>query len=282
MILRRLGVALLAASLLLGSAGVSFAREISEVIEDLAKGEDFRLRVSAALVLGKSGESRVREPLEKALADDSHPAVRAAAAAALGAFGDPQSLDVLRKAAKSDASQSVRSASATAASKISGGKEATGGGAASEAPSKSAKVLVKIGKMTNRTTVRGKELATVLHGATRDQAAKLPGVEVLPEDSDAKATGDARKLPVVVLDGTISTLTPSASGSSLVYSAKVEFVIKREASLKGSVSGAAQAQDSADAATDAKRLASLQDAALTGAVESALRGAPQAIEIAAK
>jgi hypothetical protein len=264
----------LSLGLALASSSVpALAREIREVVEDLAKGEDFRLRVSAALALGKSGDPSVRGPLEKALSEDSHPAVRTAAAAALGALGDADAIPALKRATQNDSSASVRSAATSSLAKLG----SSDGGSAK--PSK-ARVLVKLGKMTNRSNVRGTELATVLQGAAREHAGRLAGVEVLPEDKDAKTASAERKLPVFTLDGTIAKVERSSSGSSTVISARVEFVIKKDSSLKGSVSGAAQGQETADA--DSRRLASLQEAVVSRAVESALRGAPEALAMASK
>src|SRR5262249_327897 len=65
--------------------------------KDLSRASDFRLRVAAALALGKSKEPGSRQALEKALGD-SNAAVRTAAAAALGALGDAAALPALKAA----------------------------------------------------------------------------------------------------------------------------------------------------------------------------------------
>ena len=71
----RLGIV---AALLLGGASSSTAQDDSGAFRDLAIGADFRLRVAAALSLGKSKSPGARTALEKALTDPN-PAVRAAA-----------------------------------------------------------------------------------------------------------------------------------------------------------------------------------------------------------
>lgn len=238
---------------------------------DLAHGDDFRIRVSAALAIGKSGDRSSRGILETALESDPHPAVRASAAAALGALGDPGAIEALRRAKQSDADPAVRSSAKVALAKV----------GHVEAATVKAKVLVKLGKMTNRTTVRGGDLASILGGATRERASRLAGVEVLGDDVDPRVAATERRLPVLVIDGAISKLSHAATGASLLMSAKVEYVIKREASLKASVTGAAQAEGTTDSMKDEKRMNALQEAALAGAVESALR-APEALLAAAK
>lgn len=268
--MRGLVAAVVMAALSLSLVPAAEARGTREIAEDLQKGEDFRLRVSAALALGKSGDPAARSPLEKALTEDPHPMVRAAAAAALAALGDGAARTALERAAAGDAASSVKTAATAALEKLARGRSAA-----------KAKVLIKIGKMENRTGVRGTKLATVLEGATRERARQLPGVEVLADDADPKAAAASRKLPVLVIDGTVRKLAHAASGPSLVMSAQVEYVLKKESSLKASVSGSAQAQGEVDAATDTSRLENLQDAALAGAVESALRS-PDALVLAAK
>ena len=268
--MRKLFAAVFACALALSSAPRVQARDIRETVEDLRKGEDFRLRMSAALALGKSGSRDVREALEKALADDSHPMVRASAAAALGALGDPTALPALERAAANDAASSVKTAATKSIEQLK--KKGKKAGAA--------KVLLKLGKMENKSGVRGEALARVLSGATRERANSLPGVEVLNDDTDAKAVGSARHLPVLIVDGSVKSVGHSSGASGLVMSAKVEFVLKKESALKASMSGSAQALGDGDA-SDAKRLENLQEAAIAGAVESALKN-PDALVLAAK
>src|SRR6188768_1121471 len=79
---------------------------LDELVDQLKSASDFRVRVSAALQLGKSLTGDAAPPLEAAL-DDSNASVRAAAAAALKNLGDLAALPVL-KAHRSDKSEAVR------------------------------------------------------------------------------------------------------------------------------------------------------------------------------
>src|SRR5271163_1364490 len=67
------------------------AQDVGTARVDVTEADDFRLRVSAALILGKSKAEGARPLLEKALSD-GHPAVRTAAAAALSVYGDPAAI----------------------------------------------------------------------------------------------------------------------------------------------------------------------------------------------
>src|SRR6187549_1880797 len=93
--LRWLPVTVLAFGLLLGTdAGAKSG--ISELVERLNRGVDFRVRVQAALELGKSDDSKSLAPLVVAL-DDPHASVRAASAAALKMLGHPAALGALKQ-----------------------------------------------------------------------------------------------------------------------------------------------------------------------------------------
>jgi HEAT repeat protein len=92
---RVLSLALLAL-LLSASATALSAPPLSDLLQKLARGPDFRVRVSAALQLGKTKSSVARSALETAL-DDENAAVRAAAAAALKVIGDPTAINALAR-----------------------------------------------------------------------------------------------------------------------------------------------------------------------------------------
>jgi hypothetical protein len=82
------------------------APRIEEVEQSLTHDSSYRVRVGAAVVLGKLHQMRSVPALIRALAD-SHPAVRATAAEALGRVGDPSAGDALARAER-DSSPLVR------------------------------------------------------------------------------------------------------------------------------------------------------------------------------
>src|SRR5262245_26455053 len=105
---RRGLLALLSSMVVLAVAPASMADDrVEAAYRDLANGGDFRVRVAAALTLGKSGDPGARAALEKAL-EDPHPAVRASAAAALGAVGDGAAIAALRAASSKEGTASVK------------------------------------------------------------------------------------------------------------------------------------------------------------------------------
>jgi hypothetical protein len=252
------------------SLPVSTADDLTSLTHDVASGADFRLRVSAALSLGKTKSRAALAPLISALEDPS-PAVRVAAAAALGVLGIKDAVEPLRSHLSSETSPVVRSQIKNAIDKLVGNREGD---------ENAARVLVKLGQLKNLTGVRGTQLIEVFRGATRTHASALPGVEVLSDGTEGKREAEARKLPLLVLDGVVNRLAQGSSGEQVTVSAQVEFVFRKmpEHALTGSVTGAARALDNAKILRDQSLVAQLENQALQGAVESAMRGAPEVMQ----
>jgi hypothetical protein len=119
--------------------------------------------------------------------------------------------------------------------------------------------------------------------AAQEKLKAVPGVELLGDASDVASEAKKRNLPGVVLDGNLTKLAKSTSGGDVGYTAKVEFIVRKvpEQALKATVGGEANASATASACGD-KELSQLQVDAVTAATQSALKGAPTAIEAAAK
>lgn len=258
-----------ASFLMIASAPTSTAQDVGGLSRQLSSATDFRVRVGAALSLGKIHGPQSGRALRGAL-DDPHPAVRAAAAAALGASGDGSAVEALRAHLSSETSMAVKSQIEAAIARLEQSPSARGG--------ESARVLVKLGAMRNLSGVGGGRLAEIFRGATTRRMASVPGIELVADGSDYERLASARRLPAIVLDGSVNRLAKAAKGSEVMIDAQVEYVIRKlpDHSLKGSVSGAAQAIASASAVADGAHLAQLENDALSGAVESAFRSAPTA------
>jgi hypothetical protein len=262
--------------LTLSSVRPAMAESTTTLLDNLAKSSEFQVRTAAAISLGNAKDRSTRPALETALASDPHPAVRGAAAAALGALGDPAAVSALDRAARQDDSSSVRSVAATASQKLASGS----------ASAAKVKVLVQLGAMKNSSSVTERDLTVALRDATRAEVSRIPGVEVLAEGADAKATASSRKLPVIILDGTITKMDSGSSNGMSTMSASIDFVIKKDSSLKGTTSGGAQSQapppsSTTSAALKAVFVRDLQDQALTGAVQGAFKNTSAALVKAA-
>jgi len=249
---------------------------LDELVEQLKSATDFRVRVSAALQLGKSLTGDAAQPLEAAL-DDSNASVRAAAAAALKNLGDQAALPALT-AHRSDKSEAVRAQVAAAIrsleeERITGPKP---------------KVLVKLGMMKNGSGVKSKRIENELADSSRRKLGELPGVRVLAADGSGPSidtsSGKPSKVPMVMVTGNVSELTASREGRSIIYSASVEYVLHTmpEQAIAAKVSGRASATATEQDARDSSILAELRRSVLEAAIASAVRRTPPALLAAAR
>jgi HEAT repeat protein len=259
---------------------VAFALDPATAIRDLTQSSDFRVRVSAALFLGRTKVAGGREALEHALSD-SHPAVRVAAASALGVLGDALAITAVARALANESSPNVREQLQATLDILRNGVTAP------QPPSADARqigpnvrIVVKLGAMRNGTSVRGDELRRVLHDAARSRARTIRDVAIVDGETPVLQQARARRLPIITLDGSVTQLTETSGAGSLQVRASVEFAMKREQTLKGMLSGAATTFGAAQAISDERRR-QLQNDAVDGAVQSALRGADQGLSSAA-
>jgi len=249
---------------------------LDELVEQLKNASDFRVRVSAALQLGKSLTGDAARPLEAAL-DDSNASVRAAAAAALKNLGDQAALVAL-KAHRSDKSEAVR-AQVAAAIKSLEEERITGS---------KPKVLIKLGIMKNGSGVKSKKIESELADSSRRKLAELPGVRVLAADgsgpSSEPSSGMPSRVPMVMVTGNVSELTALREGRSIIYSARVEYVMHSmpEQAIAAKVSGRASATATEQDARDVAVLADLRRSVLEAAIASAVRRTPPALLAAAR
>ena len=269
----RLGIV---AALLLGAAPSSVAQDDSGAFRDLAIGTDFRLRVAAALSLGKSKSAGARSALEKALGDPN-PAVRAAAAAGLGAIGDPAALVALRSALTRETTPNVQAQLETTIKRL-------GTSPVSKASTSKPRFLIALGRVENRSGSGTAEVATALKAATRTKMAAVPGIEILSDGTDIAAASKSRNLPAFTVDGSLTELAKKQSRDGVSFSARVEYLIRKmpEQSLKGTMSGNAKAQADTKEIHGQSELAQLQSDVIGAAIDSALKGASPALEAAAR
>lgn len=267
MFLKRLFHAfIVAGSCLLVSGGAFGDPELGSLIKQLRHGSNFRMRVQAALQLGKSKDTRATKPLAQAL-DDKNVSVRAAAAAALKTLGDPEALPALKEN-RLDRSPIVR-------------RQVNESIIALETRMKEVRVLVQVGTMKNRTSDASESVVVVLEHASRKTLQSIPSVNVIGDAEDVMRVAKRRNLPAVMMTGSIRELDAKQGG---LYTAKVEYVLHRmpEQAIAGKVSGSASAKASPEELRDRRRRDKLRDEVLLAAVESALRRVqPALLQVAA-
>ncbi len=107
-------------ALLLLTAGGAFADKIDVLTRTLMQDPSYKVRVQAALVLGKLKDKRAVPALMQALHDENE-TVRGVAATSLGRIGDPSASNALMVASTTDASEFVRSQAKRALELVAGG-----------------------------------------------------------------------------------------------------------------------------------------------------------------
>jgi HEAT repeats len=277
------GCMLVGAALASTIAGVARAEDPSETMRDLAEASDFRVRVSAALVLGHTRPQGAREALEESLGD-GHPAVRVAVARALGALGDPAALGALQRRLAQDSSSSVTAQLRVSIAELkrNAGGDSTSDDARHLPPG--VRYVVDLGSMRNHSVIggqRGEELAAVLGAAARSRAQSMRAGVFIEGDEALRQQASARHVPVITLDGNVTQVTEARVGGGVQVQVRVEFAVRRGQTLKGTVSGAATTfGPGADITEQGRRR--LEEDAVQAAVQSALRGAEDGLLVAAR
>jgi hypothetical protein len=256
---------------------------------ELTESSDFRVRVQAALRLGRTGGTSARADLEVGLRD-AHPAVRVACAVALGTMGDASAIPALQQAMRTESFPSAKTSMKGTIDKLrAGGAAGAAAAGATSAPVdpsagvEKAKYVVQLGAMRNTTGQRA-DLDSVMRSAARAKAGSIKGAVVLdnPDAAILRRAGE-RKIPVLLVDGSLTRLSQSTGrDGGLIVSAQVDLSIRRvpQQTLKGMVSGNASASD--DARNANKGLNELQNRAVNGAVESAMSSVGSEIAALAK
>ncbi len=238
--------------------------------KELTESADFRIRVQAALRLGRSASPSARTDLEKGLRDP-HPAVRVACAVGLGNIGDPASIPALESAMKGESFANVKSSMKENIDKLKNRKAAGGGGG--ETSLANAKYVVQLGQMRNVSGVRADDLDQIMRQTARSKANSLKGAVIVDSsESNVVQKASAKKIPVLLVDGNLTKLTQTQSrDGGIIISAKVDMSIRKvpQQTLKGTVSGNASGSDGTGRPTP-DAIAQLQNRVVGGAVESAI------------
>ena len=92
--------AAIVSGLLISRPRVGRADKVAALISRLENNSSYRVRVTAALLLGKACDPRAYEALAKAVQSDENPVVRSTAAGSLAAMGLMKAVKVLKKATR--------------------------------------------------------------------------------------------------------------------------------------------------------------------------------------
>jgi hypothetical protein len=217
---RRLLTLLAAGALaaVVAAAAPARAAQPAVKVEDLTKAllEDtnYKVRVQAALVLGRLGDHAAVPALVRAL-EDGNKTVRAIAAQALGQLGDHDAGDPLRGLLKREGDPFVRTQAEKALALVS-----------ADLGQKKAKIYLNFGPFTGGVKSAGADAAKVIHDALSRELGKLQAVTLTQPPGDPKAfltTG----MQGFYIDGNITRLDDVPAGSSNETSCDVKVMVAR-------------------------------------------------------
>ena len=217
--MRRLGLAAAIALAVFVSAGAARAAQPPVKVEELTKAliEDpnYKVRVQAALVLGRLGDHSTVPSLIKALADPNK-TVRAIAAQALGQLADHDAADPLRELLKREGDPFVRSQTEKALALVSA--DSTGNG-------KKARIYLTFGAFTGGVKSAGADAAKVIRDALARELGKLAVVTLTLGPAEQKAF--PKTMQGFLIDGNITRLDDLPAGGSSETSCDVKVMVAR-------------------------------------------------------
>jgi hypothetical protein len=195
------------------AAGVVGDPKLDELCKALAEDGNYKVRVQAALVLGRLGDARAVPCLVKALAD-ANKTVRAIAAQALGQVGDPAAADPLRKLLATEGDPFVRAQTgkAIAALAASAGKRA--------------KIYLAFGPFTGGAKTAGPEAAKIVADALARELGKLPTVTLSLAPAD-QHNFTKSGLQGFFIDGNITRLEDVVTGGASETNCDVKVMVAR-------------------------------------------------------
>jgi hypothetical protein len=179
------------------------ADKIDDLTRALMQDPSYKVRVQAALVLGKLLDKRAVPALMQALKDENE-SVRGVAATSLGRIGDKGAANALLEATN-DSSEFVRTQAKKALELVSSGPSL-----ALPPPRPGAKYYLTIGFQSAGKA--GPEYADVIRGALAKELQKLPGVTLNVGGEATRQVLSAKRLQGFIVDGTIQRLSSSHAG----------------------------------------------------------------------
>ena len=194
------------------------AGRVEEICRTLTDDANYKVRVQAALVLGKLGDASAVRCLLRALAD-SNKTVRAMSAQALGQVGDGAALDALRALGRRDPDPFVRSQTEKAVALLAG---PPGGG-------KRTKLLLNFGPFTGGVKTAPPEAIKLVHDTLQAELGKLAIVTLGAAVPAASGGGDAAKGGPLAfwIDGNVTRLDDAPAAGASETSCGVRVMVAR-------------------------------------------------------
>ena len=192
------------------------AGKVEELCKALLEDANYKVRVQAALVLGRLGDTASVPSLVKALGD-SNKTVRAIAAQALGQLADQGAAEPLRQLMQRETDPFVRTQAEKALAALAGG--GPGG-------KQRAKIYLNFGPFTGGVKSATGDNARVIHDALARELGKLQVVTLSLSPVDQKNFPRTGLLGFYI-DGNITRLDDTLSGGASETSCDVKVMVAR-------------------------------------------------------
>ena len=257
----------------------------------LKDGANFRVRVRAAMALGRMRKDEHAPALERALWD-RHPAVRQAAAVSLRQIGASRSLPALRIASRDSTSSVSREAKAAiAAIERAQPKDEGRSALAAASPAKKAngrwarpRFAVVVGDMHNGSGFQGTDLARHLRKSLAEGLSGNASIVVIDPSSGQGSIADARRkrLPVFRMDANLVAVDRKDLHGDLLVRCEVSLMLldEKERTIRSMLKGAATHSESLRGPR-ASQERTMARKAIVSAVDSALGNAWKALKATA-
>lgn len=191
------------------------AGRTDELSRLLLEDASYKVRVQAALLLGKLGDPAAVTPLVQALGDENK-TVRAMAAQSLGKLRLPEAAAPLKELLGREKDGFVR----TQAEKALAAVGVPGGGGGSKA-----RIYLRFGSFGGGTKRASGPLLAVLRGALQKELAKLNSVTFILE-GDEKSFGKSGRLGFLI-DGNVTRLDDGMVGEAVEITCDVKVMVAR-------------------------------------------------------
>jgi hypothetical protein len=235
-------------------SGTARADNVSTLVDQLAHGDDYKARLSAAIALSKYSDPRAVQAFIDALGNDDDKNVRGAAAIGLSKVVNSQTpkklvkaaVDALQNAKDNDSSSFVQGQAAKALATLQSLQGGGGGGGGNAAG-----IYVNVGAMSAKTD-EAEKMRNLMRSTTLQVFSKVAASMSTSWAGGAVPTRkqlDAKGVTGYAVDGTLTDLTAKEKSGQEIVSCKVSMYITTfpENSAFGFASGGASVQATTDA-----------------------------------
>jgi hypothetical protein len=216
---KRLGPLLAVVCLL--CARPALAGKVEDLSRMLLEDASYKVRLQAALLLGKLGDRGAVAPLVKALGDENR-TVRGMAAQSLGRLGASEAAAPLKATLQRERDPFVRGQVEKALAALGPGPEPGGRGGGGG----KARIYLTFGSFSGGSRLADAGLLEALRSALRRELTKLTGVTFSLESGEEKSFGKSGRLGFLI-DGNVTRLDDGMVGGAVEINCDVKVMVAR-------------------------------------------------------